>query len=96
MDKHSENRRLKRRQDLLSSRMDEETVMMNPETGKYYSLNPVATRIWELLSSPVNLDTIISVLTREFNVPEETCRTETLTFIQKLKDNSMIEYSDET
>jgi len=40
---------------LLASRMDDEIVMMHPESGKYFALNPVAARIWELLETPHNL-----------------------------------------
>ena len=37
----------------ISGRLHDEMVMMDIEQGKYFSLNPVATRIWDLLESPL-------------------------------------------
>lgn len=81
----------KRKEDLLSSKMDLETVMMHPENGKYYSLNPVATRIWDLLMAPCSLNDIVNVLVSEFDVEMQICENETQEFIDKLFKSDLIE-----
>ena len=39
----------------ISGRLHDELVMMDMEKGKYFSLNPVATRIWDLLEKPLDI-----------------------------------------
>lgn len=58
--------------------------MMDIEKGKYFSLNPVATRIWELLESPVSLDELCFMLQKEYDVSEVRCREETEECITEL------------
>jgi hypothetical protein len=80
-----------RKNDLLSSRMDQETVMMHPESGKYFSLNPVATRVWEMLEIPLSLAEIVEILLSEFEVSYEQCQKETKEFLQTLIEKDIIE-----
>ena len=90
----SENTIFQRRKDLLSSRMDQDTVMMHPESGKYFSLNPVATRIWEMLEYPMSFSQIIETLLNEFNVSPEVCNTETKEFLNALIEKDIIEVNE--
>lgn len=79
---------------MLSSRMDQDTVMMHPESGKYFSLNPVATRIWEILETPLTFQKIVETLLNEFNVSEEQCRKETKDFLETLIEKDIVEIRD--
>ena len=40
---------IKRNPEMVSSDMDGETVMMSMENGEYYGLDPIGSRIWELI-----------------------------------------------
>ena len=94
MAEFSANTVFKRKKDLLSSRMDQETVMMHPESGKYFSLNPVATRIWELLEVPLTYNKLLNILISEFDVPSEVCQKETKEFLQTLIEKDIIEVKE--
>lgn len=61
----------------ISGRLDDELVMMDIEQGKYFSLNPVATRIWELLESPRSLEDLCDILMDEYDVEKGQCSNET-------------------
>jgi hypothetical protein len=61
----------------ISGRLDDELVMMDIEQGRYFALNPVATRIWELLESPLSIDELCLLLMEEYEVDEALCRAET-------------------
>ncbi|MZP67306.1 MAG: PqqD family peptide modification chaperone [Bacteroidales bacterium] len=61
----------------ITGRLDDELVMMDIEKGRYFSLNPVATRIWELLENPMGFDELCSMLQNEYDVAEARCREET-------------------
>ena len=60
----------------ISGRLHDELVMMDLEQGKYFSLNPVATRIWELLETPSDIAEICKRLMDEYDVVPEHCRFE--------------------
>jgi len=75
----------------ISGRLDDELVMMDIEQGKYFSLNPVATRIWELLDNPMTLLDICMVLTYEYEVKEERCRQETREYLEEMVRMNLIE-----
>lgn len=60
----------------ISGRLHDELVMMDMDQGKYFSLNPVATRIWELLEAPVTLEALCGQLQEEYEVEGESCREE--------------------
>ena len=60
----------------ISGRLHDELVMMDLDQGKYFSLNPVATRIWDLLEKPLGADELCIVLIDEYDVEPEQCRVE--------------------
>ena len=55
----------------ISGRLHDELVMMDLDQGKYFSLNPVATRIWDLLEKPLMADELCMVLIDEYDVEPE-------------------------
>lgn len=60
----------------ISGRLSDELVMMDIDKGKYFSLNPVATRIWDLLESPMTINELCGMLMGEYEVTEEQCMTD--------------------
>lgn len=75
--------RYKRNQDNISSKIQNEIIMVNIQQGTYFALNAVASRIWELIKSPQSIDAICSHLTNEYDIEPEACRQEVATFIQR-------------
>ena len=61
--------RVKVTDDVLSSRMGDETVLLNLKTGMYHGLDVVGTRFFELLKSTADLGGIHRQLLSEFDVP---------------------------
>lgn len=60
---------LKLADEILSTRMDQETVILNLKTGMYHGLDPVGTRFFELLKSTEDLAGVRRQLLSEFDVP---------------------------
>ncbi|MEM7035040.1 MAG: PqqD family peptide modification chaperone [Chloroflexota bacterium] len=81
-------------EEILSTDIDDEIVLMSLTTDKYYGLDPVSTRIWQLLAEPSQLATVQANLLQEFEVDAETCQSDLLTFVQKLFDAQLIEIVD--
>lgn len=72
-----------RNSNIIDGSLDNHQVMMHIERGKYYGLNPVAKRIWELVATPRGLDEVVAILLKEFDVSEAECRMQTQAFFDK-------------
>jgi hypothetical protein len=81
---------LVRKADIFAADMDGSTVMMNMETGMYYNLGEVGSRIWELLEQPIRVADLIEALTGEFDVDFDRCAKDTIPFLQRLLENKLI------
>lgn len=68
----------------ISGRLHDELVMMDLDQGKYFSLNPVATRIWDLLEKPAAAEEICAVLIDEYDVEPSLCRREVEEYLSKM------------
>ncbi|MBE0675866.1 MAG: PqqD family protein [Bacteroidales bacterium] len=58
----------------ITGRLRDELVMMDMEQGKYFGLNSVAARIWEILEVPMDIEGLCQVLTDEYDVDADVCR----------------------
>lgn len=79
-----------RRDDIPTVDLDGEVAMMNPDKGKYYGFDSIASRVWEIITEPIEFGKIISVLQDEYNVDEQTCINDVRTLLDKLYDEDLI------
>lgn len=70
--------------------LDGEKVMMNLERGEYFMMNEVGSRIWEIISKPINVKDIIETLRSEYEVDEETCKCTVIDFLTGLNHAKLI------
>ncbi|WP_207737562.1 lasso peptide biosynthesis PqqD family chaperone [Clostridium sp. D43t1_170807_H7] len=73
--------------------LDGEKVMMNLEKGEYFMMNEVGSRIWEIISKPINVKDIIETLRSEYEVDEETCKCTVIDFLTGLNHAKLISIS---
>ncbi len=79
-----------RKGDWLSARVGEELVMMSAENGNYIGLSEVGARIWELIETPRDFDSVCNALMTEFEVEPDICRTEVDTFLKELASRGAV------
>ena len=70
--------------------LDGEKVMMNLDKGEYFMMKEVGSRIWEIISEPINVKEIISTLRNEYEVDEETCKDTVIEFLGRLDNADLI------
>lgn len=70
--------------------LDGEKVMMNLDKGEYFMMNEVGSRIWEIISEPINVKEIINTLRNEYEVDEETCKDTVIEFLGRLDNADII------
>jgi hypothetical protein len=75
--------------------VDETIVMMSILQGKYYGLDEIGTRIWELIAEPRSIGAVCATLLQEFDVDEETCRRDVLDFVRELAGEKLVRVVDE-
>lgn len=77
---------------VLSQKLDNETVLLNVQTGSYFGLTPVASRIWELLKAGEQPKLIPDLLAAEFDASRELVESDLLAFFAMLRGKQLITY----
>ena len=94
-DDSSKIRRYRAIKEHLFSDLTEEAVLLSLKNGKYYGVNHVGAAIWSIIQQPVTLSEIESSLMEQYEVDEETCRTEVETFLENMIREELIDVIDE-
>lgn len=68
-----------------------EAVILDAEAGRYFGLNEVATRILQLVGTPISLAEIEAQLGKEYDVEPEKLKADLQLFVQELVDRDLIE-----
>jgi hypothetical protein len=85
---------LSRNGDILYASVDsEEVVMLSVTAGKYYGLNAVGARIWELLERPMTLSELCAKICEDFEVDVQTCEAAVMKFAEEIIDNGIVHAS---
>jgi hypothetical protein len=82
-----------RRENVIACNLMEETVLLDLQSGVYFGLNPVGTRIWALMGSPRRLNDIRDELLEEFDVDAETCESSVRQFVNELAGKGLVEFT---
>ena len=75
--------------------IDGEAIVLNIQTGQFFGLDDVGTRIWELLEDNMPFNRIIATLLDEYEVSEDYLLTETKRFFDELDSCGLIQSKDE-
>jgi len=68
----------------------EQGVMMSVEAGRYYGLNSVGARVWELLEHPKTIAQLCAQICEEFEIDLETCEAEVSKFVNDMLANGIV------
>jgi hypothetical protein len=81
---------VKKNEDIFTGNIDNETVAMSVQNGKYYQLNETGSRIFALLEAPHSVKELIEALEGQFKVDGSTCRQDVLEFLQEMLEYKLI------
>jgi hypothetical protein len=79
-----------RNSEIIDGALDGNLVMMHIGIGKYFGLNPVGKRIWEILEQPRHFEEITDILQAEFEVTPEQCKEDVQDFLNKMEKANII------
>ena len=75
--------RVSRNEAIVFTDLDDTIVMMDVDEGQYYELDPIGARVWNLLETGRSVADLCDVLASEFDVDPDTCRHDTLQFLEE-------------
>ena len=87
--------KVQRTKDVVSSDIDGETVMMSIEQGKYYGMDSIGSRIWELIKEPITMTDLCCKLVDEFDIDIPTCTKDVMKFMEQMDEEHLIKVVDE-
>jgi hypothetical protein len=87
---HSFSMRVTSAPDVIFQTVGDEAVLLNMKTTLYLGLNPVGTRMWQVLTEANSIQAGFESLLAEFDVPEERLRQDLEEFLAKLEEYGLI------
>jgi hypothetical protein len=81
--------------EFVGSRIGDRMALMSIKNGAYYGMDPVGSRVWELIAQPVRASAICEALLGEFSVDKETCERQVLAFLRQLEDANLLEAGED-
>jgi hypothetical protein len=73
------------------TRLDDELLALDPQSGCCYSLSGSATRVWELIESPTEIEAVWKRLLEEYAVDDATCLADLLELVGDLDAAKLVE-----
>ena len=76
--------------DNLSCDLQDEAVLLNLQSGKYFGLNPLGARIWRLIQQPITVSDVLQELLKEYDVDAIRCEADLLSFLEAMQAHSLV------
>jgi hypothetical protein len=76
---------------ILFRQLQEESVLLEPESGQYFGLNETGTRMWSLLAQHGRIESALAELRTQYDVPFERLQEELLEFVDQLASQNLLE-----
>lgn len=75
---------------VLFQRLDRESVLLNMKTELYFGLDPVGTRIWQLLTETHSVEATVKTMQTEYKVDETQLRKDVLALADRLAAKGLL------
>lgn len=72
--------------------IDDELVLIDTQTGSFFTLKDTGLRIWNLLDSEADLDAISTALAADYEIDRNTCGREVQQFADQLVEAGFARY----
>ena len=88
--------RVKIPDDVLISKLQEESVILNLDSERYYGLDDVGTRILSVLTTSDSIEAAYQTLINEYNVDARALRQDLLELVENLLTHGLLQISRES
>jgi hypothetical protein len=87
--------RVKIPDDVLISNLQDESVILNLGSERYYGLDSVGTRILSVLATSHSIEAAYNTLVQEYDVDGQVLRQDLLALVEDLVDKGLVQMSRE-
>jgi hypothetical protein len=87
---------IQRDPEVIAAEADRDLIMVSIATGHYYGVSDVAREIWDAIESPKRVADLVNDLTTRYNIDSGSCEEQTLTFLEALLGEGLLQVKDET
>ncbi|MDD5034414.1 MAG: PqqD family protein [Methylococcaceae bacterium] len=77
-------------EEVVYEKIGDEAVLLHLETGTYFGLNPVGSRMWELLTASGDPQVVLDHIQEEYDVEDEVLRRDLDQLINELMSKKLI------
>lgn len=70
--------------DLYTTSLGNEQVILDPNRGEYFGLNSVGTFLFSLLEKPVPVHELVDVVMEKYGIDRQTALTDTRAFLEEM------------
>ncbi|GGJ28324.1 PqqD family protein [Deinococcus roseus] len=78
------------KQDILVTDLQEELVLLNPDTQDIYTLNLSGRLLW--LALPATLDSLADLLMQHYELDPQTAQTDALEIVEALVSSGLVQH----
>lgn len=75
---------------ILSAMAGDDLVLMDAESGQYYTFEGTGADVWRRLEAPITVGELCRALTEAFEGPDSEIRDSTLEFLEGLLERKLI------
>lgn len=77
--------------DQLSSKLGSESVILNLTSGVYYGLDPVGSRVWELIRESKSIAQIRDQIVSEYDVDPKQCEEDIARLLKQMQAEGLLQ-----
>jgi hypothetical protein len=81
----------RRRARVLVEQVEDQTVLLDLDSGMYFTLNDVGARVWELCDGTCDIDGIAGAIAAEFDAGIEIVRADVAELVGELEAANLLE-----
>ena len=75
---------------LLSCDLSGETAILHLKSGIYFTMNPLATKVWSLIQEPHSIRSVHNTILECYDVDEETAAHDLLALLAEMREHDLI------
>jgi len=79
-----------RNNEILTSNIDDEKVMMSIQYGEYFGLGKTGSFIWDHIENPIMVSDLLELIIQKYDIEKEKCLNEIIPFLNDLLEKELI------
>ena len=87
-----ENKHIKMSDSVEFKIIDDETIILEPESSNFFRLNDTGTEVWKLADGKMSIGEIARKITEMFEISKEEALKDVVSIVKELEKNKLIKF----